>query len=207
MKHYLIIVLAILLIVSSSRTYAQIKAGYIIGVNISNMSLKTTGICSHPKPQTGIHFGGIMEIPVAGNFTFQPRILLSAKGSNYKIDSVDYSVAPIFIEIPLLAGYSFGSDDFKIFFFAGPYFAFGIGGYKVGTGGQLKDINYGTGENKDLKPLDLGLNIGAGIYIKGFQISAQYGSGFSNLSPMTTDDTEMKNKVIGISVSSLIARK
>jgi hypothetical protein len=207
MKRYLNTVLAILLMVTFPAVKAQVKTGYIIGINRSSMTLKTVGVCSDQKTQTGIHFGGIFEIPVAGNLTFQPRVLLSAKGSNYKIDSVDYSLAPIFVEVPLLAGYSFGSDEMRIFFYAGPYFSFGIGGYKVVSEGGMQDLNYGTGEDKDLRHFDMGLNFGAGISIKGFQISAQYGMGMSNLSPVTNDGTEMKNKVLGISLSSLIARK
>jgi hypothetical protein len=58
-----------------------------------------------------------------------------------------------------------------------------------------------------LKPFDIGLNFGAGINIKGLMISAQYGIGLANLSPVTIGDSEMKNKVIGISISSLFARK
>jgi hypothetical protein len=207
MKRYLETSLVILLMVTCPDLMAQVKTGYIIGINRSSMTLKTAAVCSDQKTQTGIHFGAIFEIPVAGNLTFQPRLLLSAKGSNYKIDSVDYSLAPIFAEIPLLAFYSFGSDEIRIFFYAGPYFACGIGGYKVVSEGGMENLNYGTGANNDLKHIDLGLNFGAGISFRGFQISAQYGMGMANLSPVSIDGEEMKNKVIGISLSSLIARK
>jgi hypothetical protein len=207
MKRYLKTILVIVLTVAFPVVKAQVKTGYIIGINRSSMTMKTVGVCSDQKTQTGIHFGGIFEIPVAGNLTFQPRVLLSAKGSNYKIDTVEYSISPIFIEVPVMAGYSFGSETFRVFIYAGPYFACGIGGYKIGSGGEMQSINYGEGEDNDLKHFDLGLNFGAGISIKGFRISAQYGMGLANISPVTTDDTEMKNKVIGISLSSLIARK
>jgi hypothetical protein len=207
MKNCLNSAMLIFLMVAFTGINAQINTGYIIGVNLSSMTLKTSGLCSDQKTQTGIHFGGIIEIPIAGNFTFQPEIILSAKGSSYKIDTVEYSISPIFIEVPVMAGYSFGSEDFRVFIYAGPYFACGIGGYKTGAGGEMQSINYGEGEDKDLKHFDLGLNFGAGINIKGFRISAQYGMGLANLSPVTTDDAEMKNKVIGISLSSLIARK
>jgi hypothetical protein len=207
MKSYLTAALLILLILTFPRLHAQVKTGYIIGINRSSMAFGKVGSCSDQKTQTGIHFGGIFEIPIVGNLIFQPRVLLSAKGSNYKIDTVDYSLSPIFIEVPVLAGYSFGTDEIRIFFYAGPYFACGIGGYKIVSEGGMQNINYGTGEDKDLKHFDMGLNFGAGISIKGFQISAQYGMGMANISPVTIDGTEIKNKVIGISLSSLIARK
>jgi hypothetical protein len=82
-----------------------------------------------------------------------------------------------------------------------------VGGYKIEPGGELKNISFGSGKNTDLKPFDIGLNFGAGVNIKGLLISAQYGIGLANISPLTTDDSEMKNKVIGISISSSFAVK
>jgi len=187
--------------------HSQIKPGYIFGVNFSTVSLNAKGIISSPETPVSFHFGGVCEIPVIGNLTFDPAILLSAKGSNYKIDTVEFSLSPIYIEIPVIMMYSFGTDNIKISLFAGPYFACGVGGYKIGQGGELQNINYGSGANDDLKTLDFGLNFGAGVNIKGLLISAQYGIGLANIAPESTFDSEMKNKVIGISISSLFAGK
>ena len=51
------------------------------------------------------------------------------------------------------------------------------------------------------------MNFGVGVNIKGFLISAQYGLGLANLTTEDTGDTEMKNKVIGISVGYLFGAK
>jgi hypothetical protein len=207
MKSYLKSALVVFLTVAFTDLHSQIKPEYIFGLNLSTMTLKTKGISSDPKILTGIHYGAFLEIPLKGNFTLQPGLLFSAKGSNYKIDTVEFSISPIYIEVPVIAVYSFGSDAVKISLFAGPYFACGIGGYKIKSGGELKSISFGSGENNDLKPFDVGLNFGTGVNIKGFLISAQYGIGLANLSPLKTVDSEMKNKVIGISISSLFAGK
>lgn len=205
MKNYLKCAMAIFLTVAFTDMQAQIKAGYIFGLNLSTMTLKTQGISSHPDTPVGIHFGGFFEIPIKDNFTLQPGLLFSAKGSNYKIDSVEFSLSPIYLEVPVIAVYSFRIDVVKISLFAGPYFACGVGGYKIESGSELKNISYGSGENNDLKPFDIGLNFGAGVNIKGLLISAQYGMGLANVSPVATIDSEMKNRVIGISISSLFA--
>jgi hypothetical protein len=207
MKIYLKSALAILLMVSFTDAQAQIKPGYIFGLNLSTVTLKTKGISSKPETPAGIHFGGFLEIPIKGNFALQPGLLLSAKGSNFKIDSTEFSLAPVYLEVPVMVVYSFGSDAVKISLFAGPYFACGIGGYKIESEGGFKYLSFGSGENKDLKPFDIGLNFGAGVNIKGFMISAQYGIGLLNILPSTTTDSEIKNKVIEISISSLFAVK
>ena len=198
---------AIFLIMAFTEMHGQVKPGYIFGVNLSTITMNAKGISSNPETPVGIHFGGSLEIPIAGNFNFNPGLVLSAKGSNYKIDSVEFSLSPIYIEVPVIAIYSFGSDMIKISLFAGPYFACGVGGYKIEPGGELTNINWGSGKNSDLRSFDIGLNFGAGINIKGLLISAQYGIGLANIAPETIFYSEMKNKVIGISISSLFDNK
>jgi hypothetical protein len=193
-------VLAIFLTFAFTGVYAQISPGYIFGLNLSTVTLKTKGLSTKPETPVGIHFGGFFEIPLESNLSLEPSLLFSAKGSNFKIDTVDISLSPIYIEVPVIAIYSFGSD-------AGPYFAWGVGGYKIESGDKLKNISFGSGNNNDLKSFDIGFNFGAGINYKGLLISAQYGLGLSNLAPVTINYSEIKNKVIGISISSLFTHR
>jgi hypothetical protein len=186
---------------------AQVKTEYIIGLNLSTITLKTNGVSSKASTPAGIHFGGLIEVPLKGRFTLQPGLLFSAKGSDYKVDTIEFSISPIYIEVPVNAVYSFGSDVVKISLFAGPYFACGVGGYKFESGSEIESIRFGSGKNRDLMPFDIGLNFGAGINIKGLLVSAQYGMGLANISPTASADTEMKNKVIGISIRSSFTGK
>lgn len=207
MKNFLKPALLILLVVVFSDLDAQIKSGYNFGMNLSSMTLNIKGLSSGPETSAGFHFGRIFEIPIVGNFAIQPGLLLSAKGSDYKIDNIAVSIAPIYIEIPVIAVYSFGPETFKISMFSGPYFAYGVDGYKIEAGGEMKSISYGSNENNDLKPFDTGLNFGAGVNIKGLLITAQYGLGLLNLSTASEADTKIKNKVIGVSITSIFETK
>jgi hypothetical protein len=116
------------------------------------------------------------------------------------------TIAPSFIEIPVNVVYKFGSGSIKFFLNAGPYFAYGIGG-KTKYGGESANIKFGSGDNDDLKPLDFGLNLGAGVEINNFIISAHYELGLANLVPAPTDNAEAKNRVIGISIGYLFGKK
>ncbi len=108
--------------------------------------------------------------------------------------------------------------------FAGPYLAFGIAGnYKdeysatglpagvtlesLGLTNSTTDLKYGTDVDSDLKPTDFGFNIGAGIQMSNFMISAQYGLGLTNIDTSTSNDNEKKNKVIGITAGFLFGGK
>ncbi len=182
---------------------AQIKPGYIIGISLSTLDIKSQNLNPNPETITGIHFGGILDIPLNKNISFQPGLLFTAKGSNFKTDSTDISLSPIYVEIPALAMFSIGSDYFRISLSGGPYIACGVGGYKIVSGGQMQDIKYGSGSGKDLKTFDAGFLFGAGITIAGIIISAHYEIGLANIIPVHEYANEMKNKVFEISLSSL----
>jgi hypothetical protein len=141
MKNYLKPALLIFLVVVFSDLDAQIKSGYNFGLNLSTMTMKMKGLSYGPEISAGFHFGQILEIPMTENFAFQPGLLFSAKGSDYKIDNINVSIAPIYIEIPIIAVYSFGSEALKISIFTGPYFAYGVDGYKIESGAEMKSIS------------------------------------------------------------------
>jgi hypothetical protein len=206
MKKYLRSVLVITLIVSFTDVYSQFKSGYMIGLNLSSMIYIDKGENIVPETWAGIHFGGLFEIPVAGGFTIQPGALFSAKSTGYEIDSGQYSIGPIFIEVPIRAVYSFGSEKFKVSFFAGPYFALGIDGLMISPT-NTESMQFGSGYNHDMKPFDVGFNFGGGVSIHGLLITGQYGYGLVNLAPVTSDGSEMRNRVWGISFASLFSVK
>jgi len=200
------VAMAILLMTATTGIQSQINSGYIIGLNLSTMSLKASGINIQTKTFTAVHFGRIFEIPLTHSFALLPGLLFSAKGLNYKIDSAEFSISPIYIEIPAIAVLSFGTQLIKISLFAGTYLACGVGGTRE-SGGELKRLRFGSGENKDMKLFDIGFNFGAGIIINGLMISGQYELGLANLSPAAATYSEMKNKVIGISLAAFFSSK
>ena len=185
---------------------AQIKFGPKVGLNLSTMTYKSFGIAYDPKTLVGFNFGVISEIPLSGNLVLQPCILYSAKGSKYSVLSEETTVSPSFLEIPVNVVYKFDLGAAKLFLNAGPFVAYGIGG-KIKSGGDSEDIIFGKTEDDDLRPLDFGLNAGAGLEISNIAISVNYGLGLANLAPITTNDTEMKIKVIGFSVAYLFGGK
>jgi hypothetical protein len=194
--------LVIILVIISHALHAQVRTGYVFGLNLSTISLKNNEVSYDGTTPAGFHFGGFCELPLNDNFSFRPALIFSAKGTDYEIDTLEYSLSPIYIEVPVNMMCSFGSDVLRVSFYAGPYFALGIGGYKITPEGELRDMSFGSGMNSDLRSFDAGLNFGAGVSIRGFLISVQYGLGLENIAPNAKFYTEMTNKVIGISISA-----
>jgi hypothetical protein len=189
---------------------AQIKFGPKVGLNLSTITLKMGSISIDPKTVVGFHVGMISEIPLVGNFCLQPGLLYSAKGSKWAESGEEIKLTPSFLEIPVNAVYKFDLKAVKILINAGPNFAFGIGGkykYTFGTTNESGSLKFGSSSGDDMKPFDLGLNIGAGVEITQIIISANYGFGLTNLAPTTTNDEKMKTRVFGLSVAYLFGGK
>jgi hypothetical protein len=191
--------------VTSLYINAQITTSQIVGFNFSTMEMHVNNESVDTDGATGIHFGLLLPIQVVDHLTVLPGVLFSSKGSSYFIDTVDISISPIYLEIPVNLEFDIGTDAFSVTFLAGTYISCGVGGNKIESGGEAKEIFYGSGESKDLKLFDLGLNIGTGIKIKGFLISVRYGYGLTNLFPDDSTDTVLNNRVIGVSLTSSFA--
>lgn len=202
MKNWLKYALAILLMVASPCAGAQIKSTYAGGLHFSSMALKAEGLNSGPGRPLGFHFGYLFDVPVFRGFTFQPGVLFSAKGTDYKLDSLNHTISPIYLEVPANAVLTIGGDRIKISLVAGSYIAFGVGGTIWESGQSVKDLKFGKGAGKDIRFIDTGLNFGIGVCINKFIVTLQYGMGLTNVTGEIPGVSEMKNQVIGISFST-----
>jgi hypothetical protein len=101
-----------------------------------------------------------------------------------------------------------GSGSTKFLIFAGPYLGYALSGKdKAEAMGQSETatLKIGSADTDDVKAMDFGLNIGVGVNVSNFLVTAQYGLGLSNLS--NSSGETVKNKVIGISVGYLFGGK
>jgi hypothetical protein len=201
--------IVLLLAIVSISAQAQVKFGPRVGLNLSSMTLKSSGISIDPTSIAGINAGVQAEIAL-GSFAIQPAFLMSMKGSKYGISTVDASIKPIYVEIPVNIVYKIGAGPLNVLLLAGPYVGYGIGGkakYSDGTDSYNEAINFGSGDGDDMKPLDGGINLGGGVEISHFQVQAQYSIGLANLSPSTEGDAELKNRVFSVSLIYLFGGK
>ena len=191
--------LIIIFFISSSDLSAQIRSGYRWGINLTTMSVNYQGKNIKSETPFGVHFGANYEISLSRHYTFLSGFVFSSKGTDYALNNVDFSIAPAYLEIPSNFAYNFIRRSTRLSLFSGPYFAAAFGGYKSDDG--YKILTLGSRENKDLKILDFGFNVGIALDIKSHVFTVQYGCGMRDVSPK--NDMEMKNKVIGISLSTL----
>ena len=123
----------------------------------------------------------------------------------YKYES---KVNLLYLDIPLSAKASFDLGGTKIYGVFGPYLGFGLSGkskYEEAFDGETEsdeeDIKWGSDEDEsDLKRLDFGLTMGAGVEINSIQIGLSYALGLANISPYTDGGSKINNRVLGLSV-------
>lgn len=203
----------------SQVSMAQVRFGGKAGLNLSNMKVKVQDSTAETKSLAGFHVGAILDFAVSEQFSVQPQLLISTKGYQFKEEgdimgltfSYESKAAPLYVEIPVNCLFKADLGFGKLFIGGGPYLGFGVGGnFKLKTtvmglsADTTAKINWGNGEDDDMKPLDYGVNVTGGLEIKGFLIGLNYSLGLANIHPKGDSDHIIKNSSLGLSVGYLI---
>lgn len=174
------------------------------------------------KAKMGLVVGAGFNLPVIEDFlSVQPEFLYIQKGTAYEADlpvvgNVKSRITVNYLEVPLLAKISFGSDAVKAYVNAGPSLGFGLGGKletEIGNEDDEAELTFGNGDDDDFNNrFDLGAQFGGGI---GFQagpgdllLDVRYGLGLSNLNKtedgMTKEEAKSKHRVIALTIGYAI---
>jgi len=112
----------------------------------------------------GLGLGGFLNYRLTPKFSLTGQVLFVQKGYRHT-DTNGYGTYKSrltlnYLEVPILANYTFGADTFRTHAFAGPDFGFKLGGkYSYEYDGlRGEDTNMGH-----FKGMDLGLKFGAGL--------------------------------------------
>lgn len=214
MKNLTRLFIVIISLTMTTSAFSQVKFGIKGGLNLANMLDKDEDdtYSDDYKFKPGFHLGVITEFSISKQFAIEPGLLFSTKGFKVEEEDIKLSFNLNYIEMPLNAIYKIDLGGVKILTQTGPYIAYAISGKMkanmallgVNEDSKEEEILIGDDKEKDvIKPLDFGVNFGAGVEINDFFISMQYGLGLANLSisnDVNDDKTKMKNKVIGVSV-------
>ncbi|WP_299124744.1 porin family protein [uncultured Winogradskyella sp.] len=174
---------------------AQVTFGAKAGVNLSDI---TGEMVDSFDGRTSLFFGAVAEIEISEQFSFQPELLFSSQGSDYKEifdgESFEGTVKVNYLNVPLMAKY-YLVEGFSVE--AGPQIGFLLSA-KDEYGDQEDDIK------DSIKSTDFGINFGLGYKLdNGLNFSARYNFGLSdNIDDpdLETSGAEYKNSVIQIGV-------
>lgn len=155
----------------------------------------------------------VAELGGAGLFAFQPELLYTQYG--YAIEEsllgqdLKGDIRYSYIQVPLLLKLKFGPEAVKINATVGPHLGFGIGDIKsefevLGT--QNEDTS--SWEEEGLSKFDFGLTGGLGISIGAgpgyLGLDARYQLGLANLIDEPSNDGQITNRNLQLSLSYLV---
>ncbi len=198
MKNLFKLFVIVLLLGYGTQTFAQTFAAKA-GLNFSRMFIKDDNTTYSDKIDTklGIHFGGTAEFEITDMFSFETGLIFSTQGYKASMDGSDLSVNLFYANIPITGKARYELDAINIYGIFGPYIGFGLSG-KQKIGSNSESINWGSGDNDDLKRFDMGLIIGAGVEYGPFVGGLQYQLGLANIVAQTDDGVKTQNRVFQI---------
>jgi hypothetical protein len=203
------ILLSVAFLLAVQIAFAQeVKFGIKAGVNFANQDFKleTGGVSISPSTKSivSFHIAGLVDYGVSSNFSIQPGLSITGKGSKFEAEGATQKSDLMYIEIPVngVAKFAAGSLG-KFFIGAGPYAAFGVAGKtKYEEGNDTEEMDSFSDEG--FKKSDFGLNLLGGLELSnGVTINANYGLGLSNIAQSSDDEGSIKNKVVSISLGFL----
>src|SRR5699024_733187 len=182
----------------------EVRLGIKGGVNFSTLSGDNLGDI---KSLTGFHIGGLVEIPLAEQFSIQPEVLYTAQGSKYSEKgqelgvsySYDFKQKLDYIQVPVMAKY-YVIDGLSIE--AGPQIAF-LASSKLDYEGTLGGISVSGDEDLDnVSNIDFSIGAGASYRLPmGLFFTARYNFGLSNVNDSSNSDNQkIHNRVAQLSV-------
>lgn len=155
---------------ASAQRYNSARVGLMGGFTSSSTSIKN----ADSKSVSLYHIGVTAEIPLLGGFAIQPALLYQVKGmSADKFNSSSFSESlgsfetkVGYLEVPVQVQWGLDLLAFRPYVFAEPFVGFRVGQNTKGeVAGKLKD---------DLKKVEYGLGLGAGVDVWRLQLSVRY---------------------------------
>ena len=226
-KNILILLVAGLLATTVANAQKEksngLEYGIKAGVNLASFTLKSSFSNGVPADATSINLtgsrttfiaGGFITIPINGGFKVQAELLYAGLGgkkyqttifdpNHSESDSLNFQSS--YLEVPVLAKYSFGQSGFSVL--AGPQIGFLL---------SAKDeLNGSTDIKSVFKSTDLSGVFGAEYALPmGINFSARYQLGFSNIVKNETSGTppdvytaSIKNNAFTITVGYKLGKK
>ncbi len=174
-----LVIVSILFLGIQQTTYGQADFGLRAGVNFANYS----DVDGDPDSRTGLLIGAYLDIGIPmAPLSIQPEVTYNQKGA----ESGGSTIEVDYLEIPVLAKFSFAPGPASPHIYAGPYAGFVLNSEVNGT-----DISDNT-------ETDFGGIIGAGLDINAavikLNVGARYGFGLVD----AFDGGQGKNSVFSV---------
>ncbi len=181
MKLKIILFVFTLIFVISETTSAQTILGAKGGLNLSSLSIDNA---DDDNLVAGFHGGLFVNMPLSEEFSVQPELLFSQKGTRFSMENslldTEFTLKLNYIEVPVNLVYNLAKDfDFQL----GPYIGF-LAGSKADGKVVIGNNTLEAGDEIDtdkFKPVDFGLQGGLRFFLNPVYLGFTYKYGLSRV--------------------------
>ena len=191
------------------------------GLTLSNMSFDMDNdwdMDDDTDWKAGFVIGAGVEFPFSDVLSLETGLFLASRG--YKAEYTETwegmsieeeeTMSLLYLDVPITARLSHDlGNGLSVYGLLGPYVGIGLTGTQeyeftetfngeTFTESGEHDIEWGSGDDDDLKRIDFGLKIGGGVEVNNFLIGLSYHWGLADISPH--DFFEIKNQAISFTV-------
>jgi len=199
MKNFMKVLVVMAIGLLSFNTTAQFGAKG--GLGISSLLIKDNDAnltTEFGNSGFSFHVGGAYEIDFNDQLSFEPALLLTQKKSSFDLNTlVTFNFT--YLEMPLNMKYYFldVGGDIRLYGLGGGSFGFLLSAKRDNT-----KLDIGGNANDELKPLDFGINFGAGAqFFDALNVDVSANIGVTNLSNDVTNGLKNKTNVIRLTVT------
>jgi len=197
-----VIVLGAVVICSAGLSHAgPMAAGLKVGLNVATLQGDDV---EESKGRVGICLGGFSSVSLTKNFALQGEVLYTQKGSydeeEFLGEILKTTIKIDYLEMPLLARFSFPTGGLTPSAYLGPAVAFEMGSsFEFELGGVTVE-----GDLTDVKDVDMGLVLGTSLGFGpgpiGFLVDFRYTAGLVSIDDTPGENQlDMKNSVATLS--------
>ncbi len=188
----------------------EARIGFSAGAVLAQVKTKADNETHRSNSRLGFNIAVNGDVPIAGNFSFQPALIFLQKGGKESEDvigiAVKNTISINYLELPLNLIYRSPGNKAHFITGLGPSLSYALSGtVKVEQDGQSQTvkIKFGNGSDNELKKFELGGNLLAGCeFNNGLFIALNYNIGFSNIS--TDSNSKWKNNYFGLRLGYFI---
>lgn len=195
------LLLAAVLFCGTQNVFAQLSISPEVGYQMSKARYKIAGSDENGDFKSSLRLGASIGLGISNHLMVEGGAFFSGKGGKVNILGNEASRSFNYIDIPVFINYYTGKAiGSRLFVGVGPYWGYAIGGNnKIGS--SKTDLEIGSSNTDDIKPMDFGINANVGFLLAGgIYIRGMYAHGLTNILPGGNSDNSIKNSSLSLSV-------
>jgi hypothetical protein len=174
--------------------------GIQAGGSLANMTWESDAISLNTKIKPAFFMGVTVDFPLNNSMVVNTALNYKHSGTWIKQDQDVMAVRLNYINLDVTYNYLLELGGIQLFFEGGGYFGYAVSGktvYKPEEGDKEEEkLNFGTADDDDMKALDIGIIVGAGVYFGKAKLGINYEPGLLNLAPNQDANYTIRNSVV-----------